>query len=129
MNLTINKIASKISKSMGIYNKLKHFLPLNAKVLIYNPLILSHLNFYILTWGYQCDRIVKLQKKIVRILSLSKYDAHTESIFKMLKLLQVNDILKLQEYKFYFKLKNNKLPHYLQNLPFNDNINEHSHAT
>ncbi len=41
----IDKIANKISKSMGILNKLKHFLPLNAKMLIYNSLILSHINF------------------------------------------------------------------------------------
>ncbi len=59
----VNNIAKQISKSMGILNKLKHCLPLNAKVVIYNSLILSHLNFCILTWGYQCDRIVKLQKK------------------------------------------------------------------
>ncbi len=57
----VNKIANKMSKGMVILNKLKHFLLLNAKVLIYNSLILSHLNFCILTWGYQCDRIVKLQ--------------------------------------------------------------------
>ncbi len=79
---------------MGILNKLKHFLPLNAKVLIYNSLILSHLNVYILTWRYQYDRILKLQKRIVSIISLSKYNAHTEKIFKTRKLLKVNDILK-----------------------------------
>ncbi len=79
---------------MGILNTLKHFLPLNAKVLIYNSLILSHLKFCILTWGHHCDRIVKLQKTIVRILNLSKYNAYTEPIFKILKLLKVNDILK-----------------------------------
>ncbi len=61
----INKISNKISKSMSILNKLKHFLPLKAKTLIYNSLILSHLNFFILARGYQCERIVKLQKKIV----------------------------------------------------------------
>ncbi len=71
---------------MGILDKLKHFLPLKAKVLIYNSLILSHLNFYILAWGYQCERIVKLQKKIVQILSLSKYNAQIEPIFNILKL-------------------------------------------
>ncbi len=53
----------------------------------------------------------------------------TKPIFKMFKLLEINDILKLEEYKFYFKFKNNKLPHYLQSLPLNGNINEHSHAT
>jgi len=125
----INKIANKISKSMGILNKLKHFLPLNTKVLIYNSLILSHLNFCILAWGYQCDRILKLQKRIVRILNISKYNAHTEPIFKTLKLLKVTDILKLQELKFYYKYENNKLPYYLQNLPFKTNINTHNHVT
>ncbi len=56
----VNKIAKTNSKSMGILNKLKHLLPLNAKVLTNNSLILS---FCILTLGYQCDSIVKLQKK------------------------------------------------------------------
>ncbi len=47
----------------------------------------------------------------------------------MFKLLKVIDILKLQEYTFYFKFKNNKLPQYLQNKLLNGNINAHSHAT
>ncbi len=88
----INKIANKISKSMGILNRLEHFLPNSAKLHIYNALILYHLNFEILAWGHQCERIIKLQKKIVRITSLSKYNAHTEQIFKSLKLLKLTDI-------------------------------------
>ena len=56
----IDKISNKISKTMGILNKLKHFIPQKAKLHIYNSLILSHLNFGILAWGYQCDRIFKL---------------------------------------------------------------------
>ena len=96
-----DSIANKVSKCVGILNKLKYFLPLNIKILIYSSLVLSHLNFGILAWGYQCDRVIKLQKKAVRILSLSKYNAHTEPIFESLKLLKVKDILKLQELKFY----------------------------
>ena len=56
----IDKIANKISRSIGILNRLKHFLPLPTKLLIYNSLILSYLNFGVLAWGYKCDRIVKL---------------------------------------------------------------------
>ncbi len=55
----INKISNTISKSIGILNKLKHFLPLNIKILLYNSLILSHLNFDILTWGYKCEKLTK----------------------------------------------------------------------
>ncbi len=125
----INKISNKISKSMGILNKLKHFLPIKTKIMIYNSLILSHLNFGILTWGFQCDRVIKLQKKVLRILSLSKYNAHTEPIFRELKLLKLQDIIKLQELKFYYKYKNNKLPYYLQNMPFHPNTDTHSYPT
>ncbi len=40
-----------------------------------------------------------------------------------------NDILKLQELKLYYKYKNKKLPHYLQNLHFKDNTSTHFNAT
>ncbi len=96
----INKISNKVSKCIGILNKLKHFLPLKTKVLLQSSLILSHLNSAILVWGYECERIIKLQKKAIRTISLSKYNAHTEPIFKTLKLLKVKDILTLQELKF-----------------------------
>ncbi len=46
----INKISNKISQSLGILNKLKHILPINAKTLIYISLIPSHLTFGILAW-------------------------------------------------------------------------------
>ncbi len=32
----------------------------------------------------------------------SKYNTHTEPLFKDLKILQIKDILKLQQLKFYF---------------------------
>ncbi len=46
---------------MGILNKLKHFLQIQTKVLIYNSLVLSHLNFGILLWGFKCEKVFILQ--------------------------------------------------------------------
>ncbi len=46
-----------------------------------------------------------------------------------MKLLKISDILKLQELKFYYKYKNNNLPHYLQTLPFHPNTKTHYHDT
>ncbi len=57
-----------------ILNKLKHFLPIKVKTVIYNSLILSHIHLGILAWSYKCDRITKLQKRAVRIISISKYN-------------------------------------------------------
>ncbi len=114
---------------MGILNRLNRFLLIQTKILIYNSLVLSHLNFVILLWGFKCEKVFKLQNTIVRILSLSKYNAHTDAISKYLKLLKVSDILKLLELKFYYKYKNNKLPHFLQALPFHPNTRTHDHNT
>ena len=51
-----NLIANKISKSVGILNKLKHILPKDIRILIFNTLISSQFNYGILIWGYQCNR-------------------------------------------------------------------------
>ncbi len=125
----INKISNTISQCMGILNRLKRFLPIETKILIYNSLVVSHLNCGLLIWGFKCEKITKLQKNIVRILSLSTYNAHTEPLFKQLKLLKIIDIFKLRELKFYYKYKNNKLPQYLQLLPFHSNTENHEYAT
>ncbi len=125
----IDKISNKISRSIGILNRQKHFIPLHSKLHIYSSLVLSYLNFGILSWGYQCDRIIKLKKKAVRIISLSKYNAHTEPIFKKLRLLRVTELLRLQQLKFYYKFKQGLLPSYLLNLPFHTNSETHRYGT
>ena len=97
--------------------------------LLYNTLLLPHINYCILSWGYKCDRITKIQKRAIRLINLSKYNAHTEPIFKQFKLLKVNHILQMQEFKFYHKFKNNTLPAYLQHLNLLPNSSIHSHNT
>ena len=44
----VDKVSNEISKTIGILNRLKIYLPLNAKLAIYNSLILSHINYGIL---------------------------------------------------------------------------------
>ena len=99
----INLIANKISRTVGVMNRLKNYILENALLTIYNTLIIPHLNYEILTWGFNSDRILKFQKKSVRSFTLSKYNAHTEPIYKTLKLLKINDIFKCQTLKFIYK--------------------------
>ena len=48
--------------------------------------------------------------KAIRIITTSSYISHTVPLFKRLNLLKVDDILTLQELKFYFKYKEGALP-------------------
>ena len=49
-------------------------------------------------------------KKAVRIITVNKYNSHTEPFKKKLNLLKIEDILKLQELKFRFKYIFKNLP-------------------
>ena len=47
----IQKISNKISRTLGIMNRLKRFMPENLLRLIYNSLILPYFQYSLLTWG------------------------------------------------------------------------------
>ena len=49
---------------------------------MYNSFILSSLNYGILVWGYNTDRLFKLQKRAVRVISKSKFNARTDPLFQ-----------------------------------------------
>ncbi len=51
-----DKIANSISKTTGIMNRLKHLLLQKIKITLYNSMIVSHVNYCILEWGYECSR-------------------------------------------------------------------------
>ena len=116
-NKHLQKVSSKVSQIVGIMSKIKTYLPKETLLTIYNSLILPHINYCLLAWGHKFDRLAGVQKKAVRLINSSKYNAHTEPIFKLLKLLKIEDIYKLQLLKFYYKLKHNKLPKFFNNLP------------
>ena len=63
-----------------------------------------------MAWGFQHQRIDKLMKKGIRIITLSKYNSHTAPLFKMCNILKVKDILALKELKLYYQFLHNKLP-------------------
>ena len=95
-NAHIQKISNKISRPLGIMNRLKQYLPQNILCTIYNSLIMPHINHSILVWGFKSCQISKLQKRAVRVISSGKYNAHTEPLFKSLSLLTLKIFSKLK---------------------------------
>ena len=55
-----------------------------------------------------------MKKHAVRIMTNSKYNSHTEPLFKELKLLKISDIFKIQCKKFWYKFKNKTLPSFFK---------------
>ena len=125
-NAHIQKISNKVSRSLGVIRRLKRFLPSHILRLLYNSLILPHLQYATLTWGFKTSRLAQLQKRAIRIISLSKYNAHTEPIFKQLKLLKLEDIFKTKALIFYYKFKQNTIPAYFKSMFISE---QHSYET
>ena len=79
--------------------------------------------------GFKGNRVFALQKKGVRIITCSKYNAHTEPLFKTVKLLKFTDLLILRELNCYYKFIHKLLPIPLQNWKIVKNTNIHEHNT
>jgi len=106
----IDMLATRLSRSIGILYKVSKKLPNEVLNLLYNSLISSHICYCCNTWGDAAKshlfKIMKLQKKAIRIITRSKYNAHTTPLFLKMKKLTIFDIHKLQIAKFMYLMIN-----------------------
>ena len=125
----IDHISKKISKTIGVMNRLKNFLPSKVLLIVYNSLILSYLNYGLIIWGWKANKLTTLQKKSIRIIAKAKYNAHTSPLFKQFSILKLSDLCALQDFKFCYKLRNNMLPLYFQSKQFLSANYTHNYST
>ena len=116
-----NKICNKISRINGIMNRLKNTVCSRVLKLMYDSFILPHLNYCITTWGFDLNRVTKLQKKSVRIICKSKYNAHTDPLFKRMNILKIADLFDLNCLKLFHDNVNHKVPQYINSCFQNQN--------
>ena len=128
----ISQVARKISKSIGVINRARFFLPKPCLKTLYYCLVYPYLHYCIIVWGstYKTNlrRLVSLQKRVIRIISKSTFDSHSDPIFKELELLKLSDIRQLELGKLMFSLNHSLLPPKFNNY-FSLNKQVHSYAT
>jgi hypothetical protein len=115
----IVNISKNISKGTGIIYKLKHFVPQRILYSLYCTLILPYINYGILAWGntsqIHLDKIMKLQKRVLRTISNSDYLSHSAPLFKRFNILNVHDTFKLELATFMYKHFDHQLPNAFNN--------------
>lgn len=78
-------VQSHVAKSVGAIAKFRHILPVSIKLMLYNTLFLSHINYCFLVWGNSTQRnnhrILMLQKRALRSIANVEYHAHTKDLF------------------------------------------------
>ena len=89
----IQKVSYKITRTLGVMCRLQNSLPGHMLCMLYNSLVLPHLHYSIMTWGFKVSRLKKkTPKRNLRIVTRSKYNAHAEPLLKNENVLQLNDL-------------------------------------
>ena len=96
----INTIFSKLSKTVGSFNRLEHFLPPEIMKTLYHSLVHPYLNCSIETKIWYGKSLVStrrasvLQKKVIRAVYNLPYNDHTSDYFKTSKILKIGNLYK-----------------------------------
>jgi hypothetical protein len=110
----ISQIAKKLSRALYTLRQVKNFLPKDALVTLYYSLAHCHLSYASIIWGSAAEITVNklfiMQKKIIRSILCTNYNAHTEPLFKELKILPLKDLIKYQKQEFMYNYKKNQVP-------------------
>ena len=90
----VDYLCQKISKTLGIIAKLRHFVPRHVLLTTYYSLISPYLNYGICTWGqcaktYLCKLLV-LQKRAHRLIFFTKPREHALPLFVETKQLPIS---------------------------------------
>ena len=84
---------NKISKGMDLLLKARNYLNKTALIKVYKTFIYSYLIYCIEVWGNACEvhlePLMKLQNKILRIISFSHYRSSVGPLQKSLKMLSL----------------------------------------
>ena len=110
----INSVANKISKLTGILCKARHFVTRPLLKSIYYALICPYIFCGNVvranTYQSKLDKIYKLQKKIVRIMSFKEYNHSSKPLFKELNILNVYQVNYFVTGNVMYQYSKNQLP-------------------
>ena len=130
----ISSVLKTIIKCTGLIAKLRHYTNRNTLKLIYYALAYPYLAYGNLVWGNtyptRLQKIMNVQKKIVRLICFKSYSDHSEPLFLDLKILNVykiNDYLcSIFMYQFFYY--QNNLPNFYCDY-FKQNSELHNYNT
>lgn len=126
-------LISKLSRANYMLNSVKHVLPTYCMKMLYYSLYQSHLNYGIILWGTNMSKrnlkkIVVSQKRAIRAVKRTTYNAHTDPLFTDLKILKLHDLTDLEIFKIMYLNSKGKLPSQVCSL-FTSNPNQHTYFT
>ena len=130
----LNITMAKLSRLIGVMARTRCFLSSAELLLLYNSLILPHLNYCAAVWGsvykIHLNKIVKLQKRAVRIIDNKPFLFPSNQLFAKYKILKFPDLVCEQNIMVLLAFLNGNLPTLVSvlfnlNRPLNIRATEH----
>ena len=114
----IHKIITKVSQTIGIIGRAKTFMNETQLTMLYNTMVLPHLQYCLINWGnFRLDsnvrlrnKLLGLQKCLMRIICNSNRMSHADPLFNRLNALKIDDLYEQTIRMFSYKLSRNMLP-------------------
>jgi hypothetical protein len=127
----VDNVALKVARGLGAIGRARYLLPEKPLLVLYRTLILPHLMYCNVVWGAATqtilDKLVKLQKRAIRLISKSDFRSHTNPLFVRLHLLKFTDLVVFQTVLFLYQIKTGLLPSVCTNLiQFSDQNRSHN---
>eukprot|EP00732_Lithocolla_globosa_P005361 Lithocolla_globosa_v1_NODE_5514_length_1228_cov_70.501279.p1 type:complete len:261 gc:universal NODE_5514_length_1228_cov_70.501279:410-1192(+) len=122
----VQMILQKLFKYVRIFSKLRYYCPKKVLISLYYSFIYSNLIYCLEIWGNSettltyLQPLLLLQKKLVRIIDFSTYQAHALPIFQKLKILHIFDL-----YRFRISLLAHKITHNNKNYPSKQHLHNY----
>ena len=95
-------------------SKARHYIPEKELISLYYAIFSSHLTYGCQIWSQnnnpQLNKIITLQKRAMRTVKFTDFNAHTDPLFKDLKVLKIQDYVILQNCLFVHDHLSKKLP-------------------
>lgn len=128
----IKTIKNKVTKNIGIIKFAKRNLPTAVLKMLYSTLIQPYFEYCNIVWAIHkstaLNDLLICQKKAVRIITNSKWNAHTKPLFLNTRILPVDKLNDLQVACFMYRAMHNLLPKYFCSM-FVPNYSFHPHNT
>ena len=90
----IDSITLKLSKTIGLLSKIRHFVPFHTLVSIYNCLVVPYLRYGLIAWGQasktQLNKLLILQKRALRFICFADRCDHAIPLFLRAKILPIH---------------------------------------
>ena len=114
----IDSLASSLSKCIGLFRRIRTYLPISARILYYKTFFQPRIDYCSIVWGSSCHitRIYKLQKIILRLIYDKPKLSPSAPLFEQASILPIEYRVMFRSLIMVYKALNGLLPSYITNM-------------